>query len=147
MHAGYTQKMYGGHTSVPTDPSKDGYHGKDGFRRNTPDLRRRRSVFDYEGEKLISFTTSIFMFTQLILSLEPFENPRPLQPVPHRPRTLSAPASIRLMRQKSASTYRTHPGGGPMGVVSPRKVQSAMPRASLLPPLKQTRQLATGPIY
>lgn len=48
--AGYTRKEYGGHTSVPTDPPKDGYHGKEGYRRNTPDLRRRQSVFDYEGQ-------------------------------------------------------------------------------------------------
>ena len=53
MHTGYTRKTYGGHTSVPTDPSMDGYHGKEGYRRNTPDLRRRRSVFDYEGVQLI----------------------------------------------------------------------------------------------
>ena len=34
---------------MPTDPSKTGYHGEEGYRRNTPDLREKRSVFDYEG--------------------------------------------------------------------------------------------------
>lgn len=46
---GYTRRIYGGHTSVPTDPSKDGYNGPEGYRKNTFDLRRQRSVFDYEG--------------------------------------------------------------------------------------------------
>ena len=49
--AGYTRKLYGGHTTVPTAPAQHGYHGEEGYRRNTPDLRRRRSVFDYEGER------------------------------------------------------------------------------------------------
>ena len=48
-HAGYTRKLFGGHLSVPTDPSMDGYHGPEGYRRNTPDLRKQRSVFDYTG--------------------------------------------------------------------------------------------------
>lgn len=34
---------------MPTAPSKIGYHGEEGYRRNTPDLRLKRSVFDYEG--------------------------------------------------------------------------------------------------
>jgi len=46
---GYTRKLYGGHLSVPTSPPKVGYHGEEGYRRNTPDLRNKRSVFDYEG--------------------------------------------------------------------------------------------------
>lgn len=46
---GYSRDMYGGHLSVKTDPPNIGYHGEDGYRRNTPDLRRRKSVFDDEG--------------------------------------------------------------------------------------------------
>lgn len=46
---GYTRHVYGGHLTVPTDPSKDGYNGPDGYRRNTFDLRQKPSVFDYEG--------------------------------------------------------------------------------------------------
>ena len=46
---GYTRRVYGGHLTVPTDPSKDGYNGPDGYRRNTFDLRQKPSVFDYEG--------------------------------------------------------------------------------------------------
>ena len=47
---GYTRQIYGGHTTVPTDPTKPGYHGEEGYRKNTPDLRRKQSVFDYEGK-------------------------------------------------------------------------------------------------
>lgn len=46
---GYTRQTFGGHTTVPTVPPKPGYHGDEGYRKNTPDLRRRNSVFDYEG--------------------------------------------------------------------------------------------------
>ncbi len=46
---GYTRQIFGGHTTVPTDPVKPGYHGEEGYRKNTPDLRRQQSVFDYEG--------------------------------------------------------------------------------------------------
>lgn len=46
---GYTRRLYGGHTTVPTDPAMDGYNGPEGYRRNTFDLRRKPSVFDYEG--------------------------------------------------------------------------------------------------
>ena len=46
----YTRRIYGGHITVPTEPPKTGYHGEEGYRKNTPDLRRRPSVFDYEGE-------------------------------------------------------------------------------------------------
>lgn len=48
--AGYNRDMYGGHLSVKTAPPNIGYHGEDGYRRNTPDLRRRKSVFDDEGK-------------------------------------------------------------------------------------------------
>ena len=48
---GYTRKLYGGHLSVPTTAPKVGYHGEEGYRRNTPDLRDKRSVFDYEGNQ------------------------------------------------------------------------------------------------
>lgn len=51
MYVGYTRRLYGGHTTVPTEPSKDGYNGPEGYRRNTFDLRRQRSVFDYEGKQ------------------------------------------------------------------------------------------------
>ena len=57
-------------------------------------------------------------------------------------RIKSAPATMRLMRQKSASVYRSHPGGG-------RRAVSAMPRVTgrgqpvILPPI---RDLATGPM-
>jgi hypothetical protein len=51
MHhdSGYTRRLYGGHLSVPTSPLKQGYHGSEGYRRNTPNLRMKPSVFDYEG--------------------------------------------------------------------------------------------------
>ncbi len=55
---GYTRRMYGGHQSVPTSPPKVGYHGPEGYRRNTPDLRKQRSVFDYEGKPLHHSTMS-----------------------------------------------------------------------------------------
>ena len=58
-------------------------------------------------------------------------------------RIKSAPATMRLMRQKSASVYRSHPAGG-------RRAMSAMPRPAtgrghpvILPPI---RDLATGPM-
>ena len=35
---------------MKTGPPNIGYHGENGYRRNTPDLRRRKSVFDDEGE-------------------------------------------------------------------------------------------------
>ena len=47
---GYHRDLFGGHLSVKTGPPNIGYHGEDGYRRNTPDLRRRKSVFDDEGE-------------------------------------------------------------------------------------------------
>ena len=50
VHAGCTRRIWGGHTSVPTEPSVVGWYGKEGYRRNTFDLRARRSVFDYEGK-------------------------------------------------------------------------------------------------
>lgn len=46
---GYTRQIYGGHLSIPTAAPTQGYHGEEGYRRNTPDLRLKRSVFDYEG--------------------------------------------------------------------------------------------------
>ena len=46
---GYSRDLYGGHSSVITGPPNIGYHGEGGYRRNTPDLRRRQSVFDDEG--------------------------------------------------------------------------------------------------
>lgn len=49
---GYTRRLYGGHTTVPTDPAMDGYNGPEGYRQNTFDLRRKPSVFDYEGTQM-----------------------------------------------------------------------------------------------
>ncbi|XP_064401898.1 sperm microtubule associated protein 1-like [Halichondria panicea] len=109
LGAGYTRKLYGGHLSIPTTPSVVGYHGDEGYRRNTFDLRKKRSAFDYE---------------------DPFDDPKPLN---RRLRTQSAPATVRLMRLKSASIYRAPPGG--------RRAVSAIPRAA-----PQHRELATGPV-
>lgn len=49
---GYTCKIYGGHLGVPTAPPFQGYNGEGGYRRNTPDLRAKPSVFKYNGIKL-----------------------------------------------------------------------------------------------
>ena len=49
LHAGCTRLVWGGHTSVPTEHAAVGWHGEEGYRRNTFDLRARHSVFDYEG--------------------------------------------------------------------------------------------------
>lgn len=35
--------------TVPTAAPKQGYHGDEGYRRNTPDLRLKRSVFEDKG--------------------------------------------------------------------------------------------------
>lgn len=35
--------------SLLTDAPKPGYHGNDGYRRNTPELRSKPSSFDCEG--------------------------------------------------------------------------------------------------
>jgi hypothetical protein len=115
LHAGCTRLVWGGHTSVPTEPAVIGWHGEEGYRRNTFDLRARYSVFDYE---------------------DPFENPRPLHTF--RQRTQSAPATIRLMRQKSASVYRSFPGG------RGRRAMSAIPRPQSSS--QMCRTLATGPV-
>ena len=48
---GYTRCLYGGHLSIPTAPPIQGYHGGEGYRRNTPDLRIKPSVFYYEGNE------------------------------------------------------------------------------------------------
>ena len=48
--SGYTWKIYGGHLSVPTLQPIQGYHGENGFRRNTPQLRWKNSVFDCDGK-------------------------------------------------------------------------------------------------
>ena len=53
-HTGYTRRLYGGHLTVPTAPPKVGYHGDEGYRRNTPELRSQRSVFDYEGNNHVT---------------------------------------------------------------------------------------------
>lgn len=65
---------------------------------------------------------------------DPFDDPKPIN---RRLRTQSAPATVRLMRQKSAKVYRQPPGG--------RRVVSAIPQTfkSRLPLV--TRELATGP--
>ena len=68
------------------------------------------------------------------LGIDPFDNPKPIN---RRIRTQSAPATIQLMRQKSASVYRSYPAG--------RRIMSAFPErqgGSLLEP----RPLATGPV-
>lgn len=46
---GYTRKLYGGHMTIPTTLSKQGYHGEEGYRRNTPSLRIQPFVFDYQS--------------------------------------------------------------------------------------------------
>lgn len=51
---GYSRKLYGGHLTVPTLPAIDGYNGPDGYRKNTPELREKSSVFDYTGKVLYS---------------------------------------------------------------------------------------------
>ena len=62
-HTGYTRRLYGGHLTVPTAPPKVGYHGDEGYRRNTPELRSQRSVFDYEGNNHVTeyTVTSIYL--------------------------------------------------------------------------------------
>ena len=69
-----------------------------------------------------------------LLITDPFDDPKPIN---RRLRTQSAPATVRLMRLKSARVYKQPPGG--------RRVVSAMPRTmeSALPPI--TRELAVGP--
>ena len=74
---------------------------------------------------------------------DPFDNPKPVN---KRIRTQSAPATIQLMRQKSATAYRSYPAGGRRfmsagAVPRSRTVQSAMPR-----PLETVQELATGPV-
>lgn len=70
------------------------------------------------------------MITITSINTDPFENPKSI--VKRHPRTLSAPVTIQLMRKKSASIYRSNPGGG--GVVPVRipgrRTYSAMPRMS-----------------
>lgn len=79
------------------------------------------------------------IITTFISFSDPFENPKPLN---HRVRTQSAPATIQLMRQKSASAYRSYPGGRRYmsAVVSSRRTQLAMPM-----PLEPVKELATVP--
>ena len=69
------------------------------------------------------------------VSADPFENPGHLRTF--RQRTQSAPATIRLMRQKSASVYRSFPGG------RGRRAMSAIPRPQSS---QMCRILATGPL-
>jgi hypothetical protein len=45
----YTRRIYGGHTTIPTNRAQDGYNGPEGYRRNTFELRYQRSEFDYIG--------------------------------------------------------------------------------------------------
>ena len=63
-------------------------------------------------------------------------------------RTQSAPATIRMMRQKSATVYRSHPGGASRramsATVGSHRVQSTIP--CTLPKLEPVRELATGPM-
>ena len=153
--AGCTRLVWGGHTSVPTDPPIVGWNSEEGYRRNTFDLRARRSVFDYEGDSTImeidlqlfrlklnrKFSVYIYICQKPIIDIwppfiytDPFEKPKQLQTM--RQRTQSAPATIRLMRQKSASAYRSFPGRG-------RRAISAMPRPTSG---HVSRPLATGPI-
>ena len=71
----------------------------------------------------------------IFMNPDPFDDPKPVN---RRLRTQSAPATVRLMRLKSARVYQQPPGG--------RRVLSAMPRTfaeSSLPPV--TRELAIGP--
>jgi len=49
LYTGYTRKIYGGHTTNPVALPKNGYHGENGYRRNTPNLRYKPSPFDIEG--------------------------------------------------------------------------------------------------
>lgn len=49
VHVGCTRQIWGGHTTVPTDPAIVGWNSEAGYRRNTFDLRARRSVFDFQG--------------------------------------------------------------------------------------------------
>lgn len=59
---GYTRRLYGGHISVPTVPPVVGYHGPEGYRRNTFDLRQKRSVFDYEGLYMYNMTCRLILY-------------------------------------------------------------------------------------
>eukprot|EP00731_Ephydatia_muelleri_P012716 Em0007g26a len=113
--AGYSRKLYGGHLTVPTLPAIDGYNGPDGYRKNTPELREKSSVFDYT---------------------DPFDVPKPIN---RRLRTQSAPATIQLMRQKSASVYRSYPVQG-------RRIMSAACPDRQASSAMGPRPLATGPI-
>lgn len=112
----YTRRVYGGHLSVPTDPSKDGYNGPEGYRRNTFDLRRQPSVFDYE---------------------DPFENPKPINRRMLRS-TQSAPATMKLFREKSATAYRSSPAPGLVKPAGKRKAMSAMPTLTPVPEISTT---------
>ena len=78
-------------------------------------------------------------------SADPFDNPKPLN---RHLRTQSAPATIRMMRQKSATVYRSHPAGSNRramsATVGSHRLHSAIPRT--LPTLEPVRELATGPM-
>lgn len=129
MYVGTTRQVWGGHTSAPTDPAMIGWNSEEGYRRNTFDLRARKSVFDYEGNQGNHWAAIYYL-----PDIDPFDNPKQLQRP--RQRTQSAPATMRLMRLKSASVYRSHPGGRPM---------TAMPQIKTGPNIT-TRPLATGPL-
>ena len=77
-------------------------------------------------------------------SSDAFENPKPLF---RHSRTLSAPATIKLMRQKSATAYQSNPGGRgyhPTRIPG-RQIYSAMPRTTNTV-IESGRELATGPM-
>lgn len=63
---------------------------------------------------------------------DPFGDPKPIN---RRLRTQSAPATMKLMRQKSATVYRLPPGG---------RIASAIPPTVGFK-VSVTRELATGP--
>ena len=76
----------------------------------------------------------IFTLNINFYDIDPFDDPKPIN---RRLRTQSAPATMRLMRQKSATVYRQPPGG--------RRIVSAIPRTLESKLSLVTRELATGP--
>ena len=107
----------------------------------------------YEGENLCltrKVGTSLLLLSLTQTLSDPFDNPRPIK---QHTRTMSAPATIQFMRQKSATAYRSYPGGGPppgrMGS-GRRRVKSALPVTTGLPMTTPTvlnpiRELAKEP--
>lgn len=88
LGAGYTRRLYGGHLTVPTLPAKDGYNGPEGYRRNTPDLRYKRSPFDYEGLQEFSLIVQLCQLSCPLVCNTQIHSMTPNQSIGCRERSL-----------------------------------------------------------